>query len=208
MRGKRGGIPIRSHNYRITPADAGKTAGERLCLYVRWDHPRGCGENARKVAEISGYGGSPPRMRGKLCVAIHSHHEIGITPADAGKTQRERIQGDLFEDHPRGCGENLTDGRQTTHIWGSPPRMRGKLTFDSRKRYDLRITPADAGKTDYTSTLSAGVQDHPRGCGENFACGVGGDVIKGSPPRMRGKRLSGFAQSPSRRITPADAGKT
>ena len=56
---------------------------------------------------------------------------MGITPADAGKTpvkQRERIQG---EDHPRGCGEN---GEFENIFWGclgSPPRMRGKQSFDA-----------------------------------------------------------------------------
>ena len=45
MRGKRGGIPIRSHNYRITPAHAGKTRWGICAPYVYKDHPRACGEN-------------------------------------------------------------------------------------------------------------------------------------------------------------------
>ena len=31
---------------RITPADAGKTGDSVFNVYVYWDHPRGCGENA------------------------------------------------------------------------------------------------------------------------------------------------------------------
>ena len=70
------------------------------------------------------------------------------------------------------------------------------------------ITPADAGKTDHRIPFSARCQDHPRGCGENFACGAGGDVIKGSPPRMRGKQSESAKDTKLIRITPADAGKT
>ena len=51
-------------------------------------------------------------------------------------------------------------------------------------------------------------EDHPRGCGENDIY-VGCKIVNiGSPPRMRGKRKSLFANSHGSRITPADAGKT
>ena len=29
---------------RITPAYAGKSAGDRLTIHIKWDHPRLCGE--------------------------------------------------------------------------------------------------------------------------------------------------------------------
>ena len=50
--------------------------------------------------------------------------------------------------------------------------------------------------------------DHPRGCGENFAPVIMLMLLLGSPPRMRGKPITGETAVYERRITPADAGKT
>ena len=52
----------------------------------------------------------------------------------------------LFEDHPRLCGEKMTEHFQNQFLTGSPPPMRGKnTTFLRGLGYD-RITPAYAGK--------------------------------------------------------------
>ena len=51
------------------------------------------------------------------------------------------------QDHPRGCGENIADAQKTAEPQGSPPRMRGKHLDEIRKLANMRITPADAGKT-------------------------------------------------------------
>ena len=86
--------------------------------------------------------------------------------------------------------------------------MRGKpkrLMVDS---FGDRITPADAGKTIKIIHFTFRTWDHPRGCGENsinLASISGG---KGSPPRMRGKRLAANLEYVGNGITPADAGKT
>ena len=71
-------------------------------------------------------------------------------------------------DHPRGCGEN-------------------RSTSDSCNS-SIRITPADAGKTQPAFAAEDFGRDHPRGCGEN----------------QHGARVRQAAD----RITPADAGKT
>ena len=51
---------------RITPAYAGKSAGnlrtERLCQ----DHPRLCGEKVKIISPAPTVWGSPPPMRGKV----------------------------------------------------------------------------------------------------------------------------------------------
>ena len=54
-------------NYRITPADAGKTLDFGFNPAYVQDHPRGCGENQMALQ------GAPL--------------QAGITPADAGKTK-------------------------------------------------------------------------------------------------------------------------
>ena len=66
--------------------------------------------------------------------------------------------------------------------------MRGKRFALAKISMLVRITPADAGKTIAASNISPSVQDHPRGCGENYTVTA--------------------LYTGERRITPADAGKT
>ena len=47
--------------------------------------------------------------------------------------------------------------------------MRGKQRDKKQRNGGLRITPADAGKTEFEDTYNQLQQDHPRGCGENQA---------------------------------------
>ena len=86
--------------------------------------------------------------------------------------------------------------------------MRGKPTSCVTPSMVTRITPADAGKTYSKTPRGAHARDHPRGCGENGLCFTELPDFKGSPPRMRGKHAVQPADADSRRITPADAGKT
>ena len=86
MRGKlyaTEGVPLK---YRITPADAGKTAMLSSSKPACRDHPRGCGENSKVFFYNADALGSPPRMRGKPVAKQLRHRRVGITPADAGKT--------------------------------------------------------------------------------------------------------------------------
>ena len=130
-------------------------------------------------------------MRGK-----HVYHEDGtgifrITPADAGKTLQSSHESNTSKDHPRGCGENLKRLVLLPKVLGSPPRMRGKLRSIPERGAYLRITPADAGKTQLPRHVEHSREDHPRGCGENDAVLRIPFNTSGSPPRMRGK-LAGF----------------
>ena len=86
MRGKRWGVQNGWLSDRITPADAGKTFVNSFILLILWDHPRGCGENGKKVYLFAFGRGSPPRMRGKRILAKRLYLFPRITPADAGKT--------------------------------------------------------------------------------------------------------------------------
>ena len=65
-------------------------------------------------------------MRGKHKKDLTFARPYGITPADAGKTLYVFGLNDVGEDHPRGCGENLTNSDLQPNMLGSPPRMRGK----------------------------------------------------------------------------------
>ena len=132
--------------------------------------------------------GSPPRMRGKRWWMQECSCLWGITPADAGKTWDVPEAARQPWDHPRGCGENRPRLPTVPKVGGSPPRMRGKPFLSPDKRRLNRITPADAGKTQFLMLAPRRDQDHPRGCGENTA--------------TRPTRLTSLW------ITPADAGKT
>ena len=46
--------------------------------------------------------------------------------------------------------------------------MRGKLDRYAPDAFDVGITPADAGKTDWVFDTNEMKWDHPRGCGENL----------------------------------------
>ena len=108
MRGKPFcGIGIYSAD-RITPADAGKTVVFLFYTTMCRDHPRGCGENPVSEVLEPPFLGSPPRMRGKPMLLISLPPEVGITPADAGKTLTAYKSSSSYQDHPRGCGENVT----------------------------------------------------------------------------------------------------
>ena len=93
---------------RITPADAGKTRNTFARCAGGKDHPRGCGENGYFFPHLAVIMGSPPRMRGKLDRCMGAAAARRITPADAGKTRELRAVAAILEDHPRGCGENLS----------------------------------------------------------------------------------------------------
>ena len=174
---------------RITPADAGKTLAVRKSICLQTDHPRGCGENNKTIKRINNEIGSPPRMRGKHTATSSIYCSFRITPADAGKTSLIPTQNIPNKDHPRGCGENGIDCGNDSTCMGSPPRMRGKRTANAESNISSRITPADAGKTYFCHFTVYRQQDHPRGCGENFGGVEIARLTRGSPPRMRGKRI-------------------
>ena len=58
----------------------------------------------------------------------------------------------------------------------------------------MGITPADAGKTVSSSAVGLTDRDHPRGCGENSSLTAQNRILRGSPPRMRGKLKATFAR--------------
>ena len=167
MRGKPCPGRRRSEYRRITPADAGKTDGGGMTMTAKEDHPRGCGENdiyvGCKIVNI----GSPPRMRGKRKSLFANSHGSRITPADAGKTGVPNAFSQHKKDHPRGCGENGHSPVECFLLYGSPPRMRGKLWAAAQLMRAAGITPADAGKTLRCVFWEWRAEDHPRGCGEN-----------------------------------------
>ena len=177
----------------ITPAHAGKTNRRFDVIACVEDHPRACGENIKQIALNALALGSPPRMRGKLPWSRLCRPLSRITPAHAGKTYIDGWHKKNEKDHPRACGENILSLTLMPNGLGSPPRMRGKPAPQSKLLPRVRITPAHAGKTAVIHAAAKTSTDHPRACGENFLPFRGFSPRQGSPPRMRGKRISASA---------------
>ena len=86
--------------------------------------------------------------------------------------------------------------------------MRGKAESWALPEFQHRITPAYAGKSPSTATLSRGCRDHPRLCGEKNFISRMKRRLSGSPPPMRGKADRTRNKEGRNRITPAYAGKS
>ena len=131
--------------------------------------------------------GSPPRMRGKVAAAVPALFLRGITPACAGKSEKQVPFLPPYQDHPRVCGEKKSRRCCTSIGLGSPPRVRGKAAFDTGHRQVEGITPAYAGKSQSYRQPCSAMWDHPRVCGEKSMYDYGNNTAQGSPPRMRRK---------------------
>ena len=208
VRGKRDPPPQAAPGKGITPACAGKTCSCFCSCSCSWDHPRVCGENMQWSGEMTGAGGSPPRVRGKPHVECMGNSAGRITPACAGKTKGNPWAKGNIKDHPRVCGENKSAKSTKLPISGSPPRVRGKLQRAPVLNLFHRITPACAGKTADSIGHTYTAEDHPRVCGENGRQNSSRPCLPGSPPRVRGKHARYRAPNRPCRITPACAGKT
>ena len=207
MRGKAPMGPNNPLDVRITPAYAGKRAPPVYGPAGPGDHPRVCGEKIKGAIRVQNSGGSPPRVRGKVCWRERHRPVPGITPACAGKSGRTSGLTRPARDHPRACGEKSTSTSMMNCGWGSPPRVRGKDGNQSTGQHRGRITPAYAGKSGFGSSSSAECWDHPRVCGEKTVFRTNGPTTEGSPPRMRGKVIKQVLEMLDKRITPAYAGK-
>ena len=146
-------------------------------------------------------------MRGKAASGFLSALVCRITPAYAGKRYRNARSGQYQRDHPRVCGEKAFMAFCRNCAVGSPPRMRGKVCFLGCISVLTGITPAYAGKRPCLTCPDWLSRDHPRVCGEKRSSLAHGRYRMGSPPRMRGKVLSGLATWLPIGITPAYAGK-
>ena len=109
MRGKELGFHIVAVKIGITPAYAGKSfMWTKFCRETR-DHPRVCGEKGKNHPRKPYCEGLPPRVRGKDGVNDSAQAVTGITPAYAGKSVHFLSGHSFFWDHPRVCGEKLSD---------------------------------------------------------------------------------------------------
>ena len=93
-------------------------------------------------------------------------------------------------------------------LFGSPPRVWGKLGECPLAVVRQRFTPTGVGKTVPAGPRLRASSVHPHGCGENIGDNVAEMRFDGSPPRVWGKRQ--FCQFGGHcvRFTPTGVGKT
>jgi hypothetical protein len=75
------------------------------------------------------------RMRGKDGGSSAEYDSDGITPAYAGKRSLCLLPQVQAQDHPRLCGEKAIIISPIFLMSGSPPRMRGKVTYSAVAKY-------------------------------------------------------------------------
>ena len=100
----------------------------------------------------------------------------------------------------------MIDAANPSTLMGSPPRVRGTVLSDAKKREMGRITPACAGNSESREIPGVAVEDHPRVCGEQTQIIKITRGIQGSPPRVRGTGPGFLRYGRDEGITPACAG--
>ena len=110
--------------------------------------------------------------------------------------------------HPRSRGENAVTVADPLPRRGSSPLTRGKRRTGLPEGRRLGLIPAHAGKTRFASRAHCFWAAHPRSRGENEGSACGPDLLEGSSPLTRGKRVPGCEVLRDAGLIPAHAGKT
>ena len=131
----------------IIPAYAGNTSCVKSPPTSSGDHPRVCGEHVNASRFHQWPTGSSPRMRGTQADLLTAKRKRGIIPAYAGNTAVKQTPLGGGRDHPRVCGEHLTENEAHRMGEGSSPRMRGTPRCAMVRARPTGIIPAYAGNT-------------------------------------------------------------
>ena len=153
---------------------------------ARGDHPRVCGEQPAIPAQPLTVSGSSPRVRGAGPAVHDLAGLLGIIPACAGSRRKHRDRPYRRRDHPRVCGEQVTNAIADGTITGSSPRVRGAVIRLHAQLRPYGIIPACAGSRPQIVGRRCRDRDHPRVCGEQGHVDVDSQGRAGSSPRVRG----------------------
>ena len=154
---------------------------------VRRDHPREYGENRLLQMITEGVPGSSPRIRGEsMMTSVHTSPSW-IIPANTGRIPRRGGDHHCPWDHPREYGENTPVVEPDVSHLGSSPRIRGESNQGQRRRFLVRIIPANTGRICCAGAGCCCPWDHPREYGENAGIAAVVGALVGSSPRIRGE---------------------
>ena len=173
---------------RLTPAGAGRTCGDVTGLAQGRAYPRRCGENEAVRCAVAVQAGLPPQVRGEHQLRSRCGGPGGLTPAGAGRTTSAFGAERLAEAYPRRCGENPWRCPRCWRRCGLPPQVRGELRGDPNHTSAPGLTPAGAGRTWNSCTISHATRAYPRRCGENLPPRSRRPQPLGLPPQVRGER--------------------
>ena len=147
-------------------------------------------------------------VRERLKPPTHPVIFTRITPARAGKTQRQAHDLLARRDHPRSRGKDVRAFRIHVKNRQSPPLARERQLIDDGGVIHLGITPARAGKTISQKTAGKIFSYHPRSRGKDNYIGIVHIYLLGSPPLARERPAWFQFLCLGQGITPARAGKT
>ena len=151
------------------------------------DHPHGCGEKTIFIIQKPINGGSSPRVWGKERNLYDLSRLLRIIPTGVGKRTKRAGNGVGCPDHPHGCGEKVHPGHLALVLFGSSPRVWGKVWVCSGTTSPFRIIPTGVGKSHDAFYHAIFGPDHPHGCGEKFLLFFRTHAGHGSSPRVWGK---------------------
>ena len=106
------------------------------------------------------------------------------------------------------CGADTIKDTENAKLLGSPPRVRSRLGLLGQFGGFGGITSACAEQTQTNFGVSFGVGDHLRVCGADLHVFRPSGCGRGSPPRVRSRRLDRREHDHRRRITSACAEQT
>ena len=188
VRGRPPSYPLPSRERGLIPAGAGQTGttGRRGCCLRA--HPRGCGADVDYQNGSDEIMGSSPRVRGRRRCSRMRRRFSRLIPAGAGQTGCVPSGWTPRAAHPRGCGADITGTIEVYPLNGSSPRVRGRRTSARHRGRWFRLIPAGAGQTENTVFTDGSTGAHPRGCGADLENRLPTQLVKGSSPRVRGRR--------------------
>src|SRR5690554_6944271 len=106
------------------------------------------------------------------------------------------------------CGDHVLIFFYPLTAMGSPPHVRGPPSTCFFNSARIGITPACAGTTYIKKAPFKVLRDHPRMCGDHLKFQKIAVHPLGSPPHVRGPRITDMLIDYMKGITPACAGTT
>ena len=129
------------------PAHAGETLVQGVVKFLRRDHPRSRGGNARAGRRQVLAPGPSPLTRGKRLLQQGALQGGGTIPAHAGETKARADQQHPDKDHPRSRGGNPVGTDTAKSVLGPSPLTRGKPGQQRPGTQPHGTIPAHAGET-------------------------------------------------------------
>ncbi|VEI03674.1 Domain of uncharacterised function (DUF2825) [Acidipropionibacterium jensenii] len=197
----------------LIPAFAGNTRPLTARRPAHGAHPRIRGEHPINAPRRSSVLGSSPHSRGTLRGVPCAVADLGLIPAFAGNTTRNRTHRSRTRAHPRIRGEHDTRAHEPWPLVGSSPHSRGTRNSGAPVIRCEGLIPAFAGNTRRVGGIKPSCGAHPRIRGEHLDQEVAIAADLGSSPHSRGTRRPSHlgkdstGSSPHSRGTPADAGR-